>query len=341
MSKKLKEMTSSSSGAVAFGAVKTGVVHKKGKAGKGGKRNNTGTPFTMSTSERMLREAIRKIIGYSKIKFYEDKARTHLAEQKLRAVIKSVLREEKGPSFDTTGKHYGWSAYNRIFQGMKSSYVKLKTTPEQRKRFLEIFTSVMNDYLDQLDAQRGKPLPKEEVPAEPTTVSAPVAPTEMGAELAEQEEAPVEDPAADPAAAQKQNQARLKTIAGQTLSTAGAETTQDPDATGAIEAYSALRTALPQIGEEYEKLSLDSDREDFRKIIFGDGKTPGTMQLTMDAVEKELEATSPKTAPNAAAPAPAPEPAPEEELPPESEEGGESLAPEEEVPAEEPPEEEV
>jgi hypothetical protein len=334
MSNKLKE-NSFSSGAVAVAPVKTGVVHKRGKSSK---KNNTGKPFMMSTSERMLREAIRKIVAYSKIKFYEDKARTHLAEQKLRGLIKKVLKEEKGPSFDTTGKHYGWSAYNRIFQGMKSSYIKLKTTPEQRKKFLEIFKSVMIDYLDQLDAQRGKPLPKEEEPAEPQTVSAPIAPTDMGAQLEEQEEEVPETPEADPAAVQKQNQDRLKSIAGQTLSTAGAGVSQDPDATGAVEAYSALRTALPQVGEEYEKLSLDSDRKDFRMIIFGDGKTPGTLDLTMAAVEKELEATTPtapkpEAKPAPAAPAPAEEPAPEE-VPPE---GEETLAPEEE----EVPEEEV
>ena len=332
MIKNIKE-NSMSQGQVAVGPVKTGVVQKRGK---GSSRKNSGKHFAMPTSERMLREAIRKIVAYSKIKFYEDKAHTHLAEQKLRGLIKKVLKEEKGPNFDTTGKHYGWSAYNRIFQGMKSSYVKLKTTPEQRTKFLEIFKGVMVDYLDQLDAQRGKPLPKEAEPVVPQTVSAPIAPTEMGAQLEEQEEEVPETPEADPAAVQKQTQDRLKSIAGQTLSTAGASVSQDPDATGAVEAYSALRTALPQVGEEYEKLSLDSDREDFRKIIFGDGKAPGTLDLTMNAVEKELEATTPTTpkpgAAKPAAPAPAPTPAPEE-IPPE---GEETLAPEEEeVPEEE------
>lgn len=343
MYKKVNE-NSMASGAMQVGPVKTGIAFpKKKKPGNPtAPKKAAGKHFVMPTQERALREAIRKVIAASKIKFYEEKGKQYLQEQALRGAINKLLREDVSPEFGTTGESYGFTAFKRILQGLKSSYTKLKTTADQRSKFLETIESVIPDYLDLLDAQRGLPVEKEEAP-EPTgpqPVNAPVIPNAPQGELEEADEGGEADVAGgEDAAAQRKT--ALRTAAGQTLSAAGADTSS-PDATGETEAYSALRTALPQIGEEYEKLSLDSDRKAFRGFIFGKGGQPGTLQLTMAAVEKELLAKNPaagKGGKEAAAPA-APA-APPEQAEPAPEEGGEEEAGGTLAPPEEPETEEV
>lgn len=310
---------------------------------RNGKPKSSKKPGYVSTSqERLVRESIRKIIFLSKIKFYENKGKQYLQEQALRGAIRKLLKEEVSPEFKTTGEAYGWTAFKRVLQGLKTSYSKLKTTAEQRKKFLETIESVIPEYLDLLDAQRGLPVEKEEEP-EPTGPEPVTAPVIPGGDNTETEE-PEEEPSVgggDVAAGERKT--ALRTAAGQALSAAGADTAS-PDATGQTEAYSALRTALPQIGEEYEKLSLDSDRKSFRMFIFGKPGQPGTLQLTMAAFEKELLAKNPaagQAAPAKEAPAEPPEAetdvaepglGDDEEPNLDGDEGSNSLAPDEEEP---------
>jgi hypothetical protein len=329
--KNIHEMNAASAGIVAGAArnafkeesmektfkVKSGVAVKKGK-------KSVGKPFTVSptdrkvhesASERTLREAIRKIIFHSKMKYYEEKGQQYLQEQKLRTAIRTLLKEEEDIILDTTGKNYGLTALERILSGVKNSYSRLTSAGEQRANFLAIFRDVAISYLKQLTVQLGKPLPAEAPKPTDNTVRKPVVPG-MEPELAEADEQPEqpEATAQDPEVANKEKaeKARLNTIAGQAIQQAQAG--QEADVTGAAEAYSALRTALPQLGDEFKKLSTPQDRKDFETIIFGDGKTPGSFDLTMQAVEKELNAKVPSTAKGGAPVVPPPaEAAPEEE----------------------------
>jgi hypothetical protein len=245
------------------------------------------------TPEGILRESIKTIIEHSKYLFYKQKSEQYLQEQQLRAVIRKLVLEADRTPLSTTGENYAFKALDRILTGFKQAYMDMTTSKEQRDNFVRVFTEGVKNYLTNLDQQRGKNgIPAEEKP-------------EGGPVLNKQPEvtAPRPEEPEDKLSGLKE---KLNSVTDQTVTGMQGSSA---DVTGANEAFDALRTALPQIGEEYEKLSLDTDRKDFYNLIFGENAEPGSLELTVRDIEKELNEKVPSTAGAGSAPTePSPEP---------------------------------
>ena len=243
---------------------------------KANKHNSKGKP---AMAEQVLREAIRTIIRYAKTKFYEAKGQQYLQEQKLRRVIRTLLEADRTP-LETTGENYAYKALDRILTGFKQAYMDMTSSKEQRDNFVRVFTDGVKKYLVTLDTQRGKPA---KVAVNGKKEGGPVLNKEPSAP-------PPEEPT--PEQKLKEQESRLRDLGTQTVT--GMQQ-GSKDVTGANEAFDVLRTALPQIGEEYEKLSLDEDRKKFVELIFGAAGQPGSLELTVTDIESELNEKVPTT----------------------------------------------
>ena len=296
MSKKLKENANSAGNMQAFAAPigRNAAVMPK-KRSKKTKLKKGITTVGKLTQENILREAIRKIIFLSKMKFYQKKGQEYLAEQKLRKVVRTLLREKaEPPILPTTVDNFVRDAAGKIFTGFKKTYFSMPDKPEDRLKYSVTLQKFMYNFLSNLAAQLSGKLPasktaepKSSAPASVETTG-PVLPADKAAPAApegELEEEEQLDPslAADPlAAAQKQEKDTANSLATQTLATMKGSEGQGPGRTGAIAAYDDGPTFAGMVAPFVNKLSAE-DREHFIDTFIE------TIKLTGEAFEDELK----------------------------------------------------
>ena len=320
MNKKIKEVTTAA-GSVVGAPVKSAIVFprdpKKVKMGLkyGAKKGAKGKMVSLEETEKALRETIRKIIFLNKVKFYEEKAKVSLNENKLRKVVRYLLKEEDDPilsKLSTTGQIFAYKAFKNTLTGIKNSYKDLISSRQQRESFKEVFYDGVAEYFGTIQKTGGTP---PATPSEPEkkAVSEPVLPVPASEEappeetempLGEQEGDAVEPaPEGEATAAPDDIKAKeaeaekfRKQLAAQTVSKVQ-QVRKDVNVTGAKEAYDTLNTALPQLGAEYAKLADGNDQQSFIDLLLGPNKdkTQSTIMSTIDAFEIELNNTNPKT----------------------------------------------
>jgi len=331
MDKKLKEITAAGgAGAAVQGAGGSFQVTRRGKVfpidKKRGKTNGRphakkgaeGKLAMVAETEKALRETLRKIIFLNKVKFYEEKARVALQENKLRKVIRYLLKEEDDPilsRLNTTGQIFAYKAFKNTLTGIKNSYKDLISSKQQRESFKEVFYDGVAEYFDTIQKTGGVPKPAEKpeekavsepvLPVPEAPPEQPAAPEEAGP-LGEQEgDAGAEEASPETGAtaspedikSQEAEQEKFrKQLAAQTVSKVQ-QIRKDVNVTGAKEAYDVLNTALPQLGAEYAKLEDGPDQQSFVDLLLGPNKdkAQSTIMSTIDAFEIELNNTNPKT----------------------------------------------
>jgi hypothetical protein len=295
MAKKLKENAMSQGGIQAFSAPigSHAAVLPKKRNKKTKLKKGIGTVGKL-TQENILREAIRKIIFLSKMKFYQKKGQEYIAEQKLRKVVRSLLREKaEPPILPTTVDNFVRDAAGKIFTGFKKTYFSMPDKPDDRVKYSATLQKFMYNFLTNLAAQLSGKLPasktaqpKAAAPASAETTG-PVLPSDKAAPAApegELEEEEQLDPAlaADPlAAAQKQEKDTTNSLATQTLATMKGNEGQGPGRTGAIAAYDDGPTFAGMVAPFVNKLAAE-DREHFIDTFIQ------TIKLTGEAFEDEL-----------------------------------------------------
>jgi len=279
---------------------------------------------TLPESEQKLRESLRKIIFLNKVKFYEEKGKQYLQEQKLRRVIQYLIKEEEEDpalaNLDTTGEIKAYKAFKKTLTGIKNSYKDLISSFQQRESFKDIFYDGVKEYFRKLQ-QMGTDIKPVEKPEE-KNINEPVLPspeasmtTEPASDLAktsniEGEETPlaeqegeVPDVSSETEATPEDIKAKeaeaekfRKQLAAQTVAQVQ-QSRNDVNVTGAKEAYDSLKTALPQLGAEFAKLSDPQDKQAFIDLLLGadEDETRSTIISTMNAFETELNNTNPNT----------------------------------------------
>lgn len=317
MYKKIKENAMSGGAVQAFSApiASDAAVMPKKRSKKTKLKKGIGSVGKL-TQESILREAIRKIIFLSKMKFYQKKGQEYLAEQKLRKVVRTLLREKaEPPILPTTVDNFVRDAAGKIFTGFKKTYFSMPDKPDDRAKYSATLQKFMYNFLTNLAAQLSGKLPASKT-AQPKTAApasaettGPVLPSDKMAPAApegELEEEEQLDPAlaADPLAAQqKQEKDTANNLATQTLASMKGSEGQGPGRTGAIAAYDDGPTFAGMVAPFVNKLAAE-DREHFIDTFIE------TIKLTGEAFEDELKD---KVAQSGPAPAPemAAEPAPE------------------------------
>ena len=291
---KLKE-NSMSSGAMTFGvAGKAAIVksekNKKKKSGKAPKMANL-------YQERVLREAIRRLIELSKEKFYLEQGRSYLEEQQLRGVIRKLITEKTEPTpYNNTGLNTAAEVIQRIKRTIIDTYKSLTSSDKQRQDFISTVEDMVKRAIEQQDLMK-----KIEVGA-----AKPAAQPAGGEEefdlsgLTEQDEetggeAPPEQPSAEPAIplanAEDTAKSDQEKAAAQAKQIATKVTSSEPDTTGGSKAIPVVSTIVPQILTARDSLKDPKDKAAFDLAIIGGNGQIGNIKAFADIAEKEIQAT--------------------------------------------------
>jgi hypothetical protein len=266
----------------------------------GGKKRAKYKLARIPEAERMLREAIRKVIFLSKLEFYENKGREYLQEQKLRKVIRSLLSEKaEKPMLPTTVDNFTRDAMDKIFTGYKKTFMSMPDKPENRNKYVAVLAKYMESVLGGLERQlSGEQVvqPTEQEPAEaPAPVgSQPVLPSDAAA-LEEQdgeEAAP-----AEPLDPEEQNKQMINALSQQASTSLQGVADSGKGRAGAIAAYDEDGpTFAGMIAPFVNKLDPE-DRKPFIQNLVQ------SIKLTGQAFETELNDKAAKAAAPGAVPA--------------------------------------
>lgn len=323
MNKKIKEVTGASATSGFSAAIGTSAqVHpidpERGRTfGRAHAKKGAKPKKAVLPSEEALRETLRKIIFLNKVKFYEEKAKVAMNENKLRKVIRFLLREEEDPfkaNLKSTGQVNAWEALSDNITNIKNGFNKLITSKKQREGYIETFYNGVVDYLDKLKKialgqELPPPSPDEKPKSELTPPSAAVAPEETPeltspeGELSEADEVPetgaveTESPE-ETARKEKEAEAERKRLAASTVSALEKRTeTLGVDPTGASEARDVLNTILPIMGARFSACKDDKDKQDFIDFLIGPNgdRSQSWIISTVNGFEAELNSSNPKT----------------------------------------------
>ncbi len=295
--KKIQEMNAAGGGSV--GSVQGtagGFRRRYNRAAK-----NKGQPFQVApevTGESVLREAIRKLVFLNRIKYHEENVKREMQEQKLRKVIRYLLREGDDAlegALDTTGQTAAFKFLQKVeTTTFKNFYSNLKTSRKQRREFKKMYLTGVKVYLDALDQQYYilNPQAKQggSAPAMPTgTPVSPVAAPVATAPIAEATK-PVNPAASGVADSISSDTGHIQKQAISAAVSPNVSASGDETIKAAIEnAKDALKADLAQIDNLYFNLSFKefttntgrstSDRRDFRLFLIGDEGTVGNLQV--------------------------------------------------------------
>ena len=284
--KHLKEMTAAAGGSIVGGGSKSFKEKTKNlevspfsaivQKGKG--TNKKKAPKMAKLDEEILREAIRKIIFYSKVQYFEQEGKKTLQEQKLRQVIRYLLSEKAEPTpFKSTGLNTAAEVLQRIRRTIADNYKSLTTSEDQRKNFIDTVETLVKQAIDQQDSMKDI--------ESGNTAGAPVAGTEE-LEEAEGDEASVEQPiSAEP---QKTPEQQTKDTIKQITADI---TSSKVDTTGGSKAMPVISTIVPQILTARDTLKDDNDIKSFDLAILGGNGKIGNIKAFANIAEKELQAT--------------------------------------------------
>lgn len=286
-SKSLEENAASGGGVAGtsgtFAVSKTGAIVKKKKKSEEEKRK----PPKMANlyQEKILREAINKIIYLAKIKFFEEKGKQALEEQKLRKVIRHLLSEKTEPTpFKSTGLNTAAEVLQRIRRTVVDNYKSLTTSEEQRKNFIDSVETLVLQSIEQQDSM--KEIEKSGGGSQ-TTAGQPVAGTEELAEQDEDPESTEEQPitqAAEPVDPVEKSKSTIKKITADISKT-------KVDTTGGAKAMPVVTTIVPQILSARDTLKDENDIKAFDLAILGGNGKIGNIKAFANIAEKELQAT--------------------------------------------------
>lgn len=273
--------------------------------------------------ESMLREAIRNLIFLNRIKYHEENVKREIQEQKLRKIIRHLLKEEKGAVMLTTGENNAADFINNVRSTtFDQLYAKLSSVKDQRDAFVATYKEKLELYLDSLDKQHVI-LNPDDKPQGGTSAAGNVStvPPELAAGAQQQ---PAQEPTAPIAEATAQPAAMPQGVGNVVPDTSRLQTQvltaklnkSDLHPTGVQAALKALEKDLPQIDSFYSSLTFRplqlpsgeviSDREAFRRMLFGfsgsDGaNVDGNIDIEFNRVNQNV-ATSDTPAATPAAP---------------------------------------
>lgn len=274
-------------------------VYEKGR-GKNQKKSPYKLAYGESKSESMLREAIRNLVFLNRVKYHEENAKREMQEQKLRKIIRHLLKEGDDAlegALDTTGQTAAFKFLQKVeTTTFKNFYSNLKTSRKQRREFKKMYLTGIKVYLDALDQQYYilNPQAKMGGPAPDMPTGAPVAPAAVpgmapSAPLAEATE-PVDPAASGVADSIKSDTGHMQKHAISAAISPSVAASDDETIKSAIDnAKDALKADLAQIDNLYFSLSFKefttgtgrttSDRKDFRLFLIGDEGTVGNLQV--------------------------------------------------------------
>jgi len=313
--KNLNEMSSSGAiqGAAITGRVGTAAVYepKKKKSISKGKKDvkNYVTAKLETKAEKTLREAIKNLIFLNRVKYHEEQAKREIQEQKIRRVIRYLLKEgdnTRDINFSTTGAA---SAWNFVSQIEKTTFendfaTTLKSSKEQRNAFKTIYLTGVKIYLDSLD-QQYLILNPEDSPSGAQAQGLPGPAGDSGLPppsptgLQEADNAGIAHPSAAEAMPAASAPADTKNIQSAAVQTAISSTAKaNLDKTGVNGAEAALKRDLPQIDPLYFNLTFKpvttstgrntNDRQEFRFFLIGDQNKVGNIQLKFKEWEDKM-----------------------------------------------------
>jgi hypothetical protein len=311
---KLKE-NSMSSGAMTFGVAGKAAIVKseKGKKKKSGKAPKMANLY----QERVLREAIRRLIELSKEKFYLEQGRQYLQEQQLRGVIRKLIAEKAEPTpYNNTGLNTAAEVIQRIKRTIIDTYKSLTSSEAQRQDFISTVEDMVKRAVEQQDLmkkiEKGNTQPAAQ-PAGGEEEFDLTGLTEQDEEGGGEEAAPEEPqqpaiPLANAEDTAKSDQEKSAALAKQIATKV---TSTEPDTTGGSKAIPVVSTIVPQILTARDSLKDPKDKAAFDLAIIGGNGQVGNIKAFADIAEKEIQATVTGNSLGSAGTAPtsAPEPA--------------------------------
>jgi len=280
------------------------VYSPKNKKSKGKKDEKSYVDAKLeSRSEKTLREAIRNLIFLNRVKYHEQQAKREIQEQKIRRVIRYLLREADNTrdiNFSTTGAA---SAWNFITQIEKTTFendfaTTLKSSKEQRDAFKTVYLTGVKIYLDSLDQQYLILNPEDSPGGKMPPTEQPM-PDGLQEALGDPMSSQMHPAAAEAAPPPSTTPADTKNIQSAAVQTALSSTAKaNLDKTGVNGAESALKRDLPQIDPLYFNLTFKqitttsgrntNDRQEFRFFLIGDQNKVGNMQLKFKEWEDKM-----------------------------------------------------
>lgn len=263
-------------------------------------------PFKHATietkAETALREAIRELIFLNKIKFYEEQTKVALQENKLRYIIRGLLKEADEKMFDTTGQNKANEALKRL-KVTFDEYRKLTSNTNQRERFKLAYISGLMSIFEKEDKSSEVVSGGEQ--AEPVASLPPAKRNDLEEQGEEASPAAGEPPTATADKSEdivKQQAAQVATAA------VGHQGTEEEAPNELAAALSALDRDIPSILKYYAQLSNKqisvggrntTDKQDFKVFLIGDGTKAGNIQLEFDNVDNLFPPSDAKQEPTA------------------------------------------
>jgi hypothetical protein len=257
----------------------------------------------ISEAERMLREAIRKVVFLSKLEFYENKGKEYLQEQKLRGVIRKLLAEKaEKPMLPTTVDNFTRDAMDKIFTGFKKTFMSMPDKPENRSKYVQVLAKYMESVLGGLERQLSgeqvvQPTEQEPTEAPPPVGSQPVLPSDASA-LEEQdgEEGAEAAAPAEPLDPEEQNQQVINALSQQASTSLQGTADMGKGRAGAIAAYDEDGPTFAGMVAPFVNKLDPEDRKPFIQNLVQ------SIKLTGQAFETELQDKAAKAGAAAGAP---------------------------------------
>ena len=253
-------------------------------------------------AEATLREAIRELIFLNKIKFYEEQTKAALQENKLRYIIRGLLREANEKIFDTTGQNKANEALKRL-RVTFDEYRMLTSNTAQRERFKLAYVSGLMSIFEKED--KSSEVVSGGKQAEPVASLPPA----KRNDLEEQGEEAAPAAGEPPAVTAGKSEDMIKQQAAQVASAAvGHQGTKEKAPNELAAALNALDRDIPSILEYYAQLSnkaitingrSTTDKQDFKVFLIGDGTKAGNIQLEFDNVDNLFPPSDAKEGPEA------------------------------------------
>ncbi len=284
-----------SSGGMTFGVGgKVAVVRSE----KDKKKKSRKTPKMANLyQERVLREAIRRLIELSKEKFYLEQGRKYLEEQQLRGVIRKLIAEKAEPTpYNNTGLNTAAEVIQRIKRTIIDTYKSLTSSEAQRQDFISTVEDMVKRAVEQQDLMKkiekggAQPAAQPAGGEEEFDVSGLTEQDEEGAGEAAQTEEPQQPavPLANAEDTAKSDQEKSAALAKQIATKV---TSTEPDTTGGSKAIPVVSTIVPQILTARDTLKDPKDKAAFDLAIIGGNGQVGNIKAFADIAEKEIQAT--------------------------------------------------
>ena len=283
-------VSASVTGAAVRAPVNSVAVYKKSH---GDRKKAKQKPKIVNLQEEILREAIRRLISLSTVKYYEEAGKKAIEEIKLRKAIRALISEKSEPiPYKNTGLNTAAEVLQRIKRTIVDTYKSLTSSQEQRTDFAGTVEELVKRAIEQQDSM--KEIDKNATSS--TNTSQPSSALEEADEEGNVEEPPAELPAVGteetPAVPLGEpEETDQEKSAKQSKQIATDITSAEPDTTGGSKAIPVVTTIVPQILLARDSLKDENDKKAFDLAILGGGGKIGNIRAFINLAEKELTAT--------------------------------------------------